>query len=127
MEPRPAAESHQESGLVVVLNYNVIPEFDLLMLLRAPAFLQRRASVYRHTSKLKYTPRWRQKNAPNSEYILVVRRDQRFQSSGPGTYPRASRKAPPATFADVATPSSRRHVDGVEDDLMIQHERAVKF
>ena len=42
----------------------------------------------------------RQKNDPNSEYILVVRRDQISQSSGPGTYPRASRKAPPATFAD---------------------------
>ena len=25
------------------------------------------------------------------------------------------------------TPSSRRRVDGVEDDGMIQHERAVKF
>ena len=59
-----------------------------------------RASVYRHTSKFKDTPRWRQKNDPNSEYILVVRRDQIFQSSGPGTYPRASRKAPPATFVD---------------------------
>ena len=59
-----------------------------------------RASVYRHTSKFKDTPRWRQKNDSNSEYILVVRRDQIFQSSGPGTYPRASRKAPPVTFAD---------------------------
>ena len=28
---------------------------------------------------------------------------------------------------DIATPSSRRRVDGVEDDAMIQHERAVKF
>ena len=27
----------------------------------------------------------------------------------------------------IATPSSRRRVDGVEDDAMIQHERAVKF
>ena len=27
----------------------------------------------------------------------------------------------------IATPSSRRRVDGVEDDGMIQHERAVKF
>ena len=27
----------------------------------------------------------------------------------------------------IATPSSRRRVDGVEDDTMIQHERAVKF
>ena len=27
----------------------------------------------------------------------------------------------------IATPSSRRCVDGVEDDAMIQHERAVKF
>ena len=26
-----------------------------------------------------------------------------------------------------ATPSSRRSVDGVEDDAMIQHERAVTF
>ena len=27
----------------------------------------------------------------------------------------------------IATPSSRRRVDGVEDDAKIQHERAVKF
>ena len=27
----------------------------------------------------------------------------------------------------IATPSSRRRVDGVEDDAMLQHERAVKF
>ena len=27
----------------------------------------------------------------------------------------------------VATPSSRRSVDGVEDDAAIQHERAAKF
>ena len=27
----------------------------------------------------------------------------------------------------IATPSSRRRVDGVEHDAMIQHERAVKF
>ena len=27
----------------------------------------------------------------------------------------------------ITTPSSRRRVDGVEDDAMIQHERAVKF
>ena len=27
----------------------------------------------------------------------------------------------------IATPSSRRRVDGVEDDAMIQHERAAKF
>ena len=27
----------------------------------------------------------------------------------------------------IATPSSRRRVDGVEGDAMIQHERAVKF
>ena len=27
----------------------------------------------------------------------------------------------------IATPSSRRRVDGVEDDAAIQHERAVKF
>ena len=27
----------------------------------------------------------------------------------------------------IATPSSRRRVDGVEDNAMIQHERAVKF
>ena len=27
----------------------------------------------------------------------------------------------------IATPSSRRRVDGVEDDAMIRHERAVKF
>ena len=27
----------------------------------------------------------------------------------------------------IATPSSRRHIDGFEDDAMIQHERAVKF
>ena len=27
----------------------------------------------------------------------------------------------------IATPSSRRSVDGVEDDAMIQHERAVTF
>ena len=27
----------------------------------------------------------------------------------------------------IATPSSRRRVDGVEDDAMIQHERAEKF
>jgi len=26
-----------------------------------------------------------------------------------------------------STPSSRRRVDGVEDDAMIQHERALKF
>ena len=28
---------------------------------------------------------------------------------------------------DIATPSSRRRVDGVEVDATIQHERAVKF
>ena len=28
---------------------------------------------------------------------------------------------------DTTTPSSRGRVDGVEDDAMIQHERAVKF
>ena len=27
----------------------------------------------------------------------------------------------------IATPSSRRHIDGVEVDAKIQHERAVKF
>ena len=27
----------------------------------------------------------------------------------------------------IATPSSRRRVDGVEEDATIQHERAVKF
>ena len=27
----------------------------------------------------------------------------------------------------IATPSSRRRVDGVEDDATIQHERAIKF
>jgi len=27
----------------------------------------------------------------------------------------------------IATPSSRRRVDGLEDDAMIEHERAVKF
>ena len=27
----------------------------------------------------------------------------------------------------IATPSSRRRIDGVEDDAMIQHERVVKF
>ena len=27
----------------------------------------------------------------------------------------------------ITTPSSRRRVDGVDDDAMIQHERAVKF
>ena len=27
----------------------------------------------------------------------------------------------------IATPSSRRRVDGVEDDAKIEHERAVKF
>ena len=27
----------------------------------------------------------------------------------------------------IATPSSRRRVDGVEDDAMLQHERAVTF
>ena len=27
----------------------------------------------------------------------------------------------------MATPSGRRRFDGVEDDAMIQHERAVKF
>jgi hypothetical protein len=32
-----------------------------------------------------------------------------------------------AAGTGIATPSSRRHVDGVEDDAMIQHERAVKF
>jgi hypothetical protein len=29
--------------------------------------------------------------------------------------------------ASSLTPSSRYHEDGVEDDAMIQHERAVKF
>ena len=29
--------------------------------------------------------------------------------------------------SDIATPSSRCRVDGVEDDAAIQHERAVKF
>ena len=74
---------------------------------RRPCLYKRRAnraSVYRHTSKFKDTPRWRQKNDPNSEYILVVRRDQRFQSSGSGTYPRASRKAPPATKGQLHGP-----------------------
>ena len=66
-----------------------------------------RASVYRHTSKFNDTPRWPQKNDTNSEYILVVRRDQIVQSRGPGTYPRASRKAPPATFADETYARSR--------------------
>ena len=33
----------------------------------------------------------------------------------------------PLDGASTATPSSRRCVDGVEDDAMIQHERAVKF
>ena len=75
-----------------------------------------RASVYRHTSKSKDTPRWRQKSDLNSEYILVVRRDQRFHSSGPGRYPRGSRKAPPATFTDESyglpkyTSDWRRHL-----------------
>ena len=32
-----------------------------------------------------------------------------------------------STSVSGATPSSRRRVDGVEDDAMIQHERAVKF
>ena len=59
-----------------------------------------RPSVCRHTSKFKDTLRWRQKNDSNSEYILVVHRDQILESSGPGTYSRASRKAPPVTFAD---------------------------
>ena len=27
----------------------------------------------------------------------------------------------------IATPTSRRRVDGMEDDAAIQHERAVKF
>ena len=60
----------------------------------------RQASVCKDTSKFKDLPRQRQKNDPNSEYILVVPRDQIFQSSGPRTYHRASRKAPLATFAD---------------------------
>ena len=33
----------------------------------------------------------------------------------------------PVRRVRIATPSSRRGVDGVEDDAMIQHERAVKF
>ena len=33
----------------------------------------------------------------------------------------------PCVRGAIATPSSRRRVDGVEDDAMIQHERAVKF
>ena len=32
---------------------------------------------------------------PNSQIIIVVRRDQIFQSNGPGTYPRGSRKTLP--------------------------------
>ena len=74
------------------------------------------ASVIDILAKFKDTLRWRQKSDPNSEYILVVRRDQIFQSSGPGTYPRASRKAPPTTFADESfglpkyTSDWRRHL-----------------
>ena len=65
------------------------------------------ALAYQHSSKFKDTSLYRQKNNPNSEYILVVRRGQIFQSSGPGTYPRASRKAPPATFADESSGSPK--------------------
>ena len=36
-------------------------------------------------------------------------------------------KSTSVSGADTATPSSRRRVDGVEVDAMIQHERAVKF
>ena len=94
-----AARAPEVVPCTKVRDYSV-PRCEII-LLRAPRLYKEepnRASVYRHTSKSKDTPRWRQKNDPNSEYILVVRRDQIFQSSGPGTYPRASRKAPPATF-----------------------------
>jgi hypothetical protein len=33
----------------------------------------------------------------------------------------------PSSGTGIATPSSRRRVDGVEVDATIQHERAVKF
>ena len=33
----------------------------------------------------------------------------------------------PVRRVPITTPSSRRRVDGVEDDATIQHERAVKF
>ena len=36
-------------------------------------------------------------------------------------------KSTSASGAGIATPSSRCRVDGVEDDAMIQHERAVNF
>ena len=50
----------------------------------------------------------------------------------PGYYPPIkgrgpARKSTSAPGARIATPSSRRRVDGVEDDALIQHERAVKF
>ena len=50
----------------------------------------------------------------------------------PGYYPPIKGKGPAwkstsAPGARIATPSSRRRVDGVEDDALIQHERAVKF
>ena len=41
--------------------------------------------------------------------------------------PRPVWKSTSASGAGTATPSSRRRVDGVEDDAMIQHKRAVKF
>ena len=44
---------------------------------------------------------------------------QFFTKSFPGSVERRG--------TGIATPSSRRRVDGVEDDAMIQHERAVQF
>ena len=41
------------------------------------------------------TPRRPDMNdTPNSQFIVAFRRDQIFQSSGPGTYPQGSRKTP---------------------------------
>ena len=38
---------------------------------------------------------FKKNQSPNSQITIVVRRDQIFHSSGPGTYPRGSRKTPP--------------------------------
>ena len=59
------------------------------------------------------TPRWREVNElPTSEFIIVVRQDQIFQSGGPGTHPRGSRKAR-AAAGQFADSPSRDAINGL--------------
>ena len=55
-----------------------------------------------------------------NQYRLTDNSSRHFSA----TWPRWVRRA---VRTSIATPSSRRRVDGVEDDAKIQHERAVKF